>query len=351
MTSLIANTPRRLAAAATVAAALVLGPTQAVTAAATSDPLLRKSAVTASPSTSGADLYQPVFLAGKVSGPSRLIQVVEKLPDGWRKVVTGRTRADGTYRVKVPTNWIGAHRYAVAVPATGTFGRAQSVPTVVRVKPGYRAPGSAKSWALSEAYGSIGFRFNPCEAIAYRVNLQGAPRGALKDVHEAVRRVSEATGMRFVFKGGTRYKGWTRHPGRAPKDAGLTFAWAPRRASDYIGGSVGLGGQTKTRAGAQDAAGRDVYLIEQAAVLIASDVRFTPGFGSGPQYGLQGTLGQLLMHETAHAVGLDHVNDRTQIMSPVMSRKPARWGAGDLVALRKVGLAAGCLTERTENNG
>lgn len=51
------------------------------------------------------------------------------------------------------------------------------------------------------------------------------------------------------------------------------------------------------------------------------------------------------MHELAHAVGLDHFPDSLQLMSPVLQKRstPVAWGAGDLVALRLVGLPSGCI--------
>ncbi|MFC7484248.1 hypothetical protein ACFQX7_35395 [Luedemannella flava] len=73
-----------------------------------------------------------------------------------------------------------------------------------------------------------------------------------------------------------------------------------------------------------------------------------PGFGAGPKTGLQGTRGQLLMHEIGHAVGLGHpkIKDKWEIMYPTMTRKPAVYGKGDQVGLRALGTGAGCLYAR-----
>jgi predicted Zn-dependent protease len=43
------------------------------------------------------------------------------------------------------------------------------------------------------------------------------------------------------------------------------------------------------------------------------------------------------MHELGHAVGLGHAQHPAEIMYPVLTRKPARWGAGDLAGLRVLG--------------
>jgi hypothetical protein len=49
------------------------------------------------------------------------------------------------------------------------------------------------------------------------------------------------------------------------------------------------------------------------------------------------------MHEIAHAAGLDHTMSRAQVMYPVMQPGLARFGAGDLAGLAKVGARQGCI--------
>ena len=197
-------------------------------------------------------------------------------------------------------------------------------------------------------------RWNPCSgAIGHRVNLTHAPRGVLRDVGRAAARIRAATGLRLVYQGTTRIT-----PGRSwqsafPADTRVVIAWdLPSRnhllGSAFPSGSgittVGAGGSLWAP-GYRDRAGRPALEITQGFVILSSTARLAAGFGRGPAYGLQGTRGQLLMHELGHAVGLDHprLADRTEIMSPVLSRKPARWGAGDLVGLRRVGASNGCL--------
>jgi hypothetical protein len=51
----------------------------------------------------------------------------------------------------------------------------------------------------------------------------------------------------------------------------------------------------------------------------------------------------VLLHELAHAVGLGHVADETQLMNAVATpNSPTTYAAGDLEGLWELGAAAGC---------
>jgi len=190
-------------------------------------------------------------------------------------------------------------------------------------------------------------RWNPCQSIGYRVNLANSTAGALSDVKGAIARVSSATGLRFVYRGTTKIL-----PGRGnaryPADTGLVIAWAkPGQSTHLPKGKSGVAGMGHmTWAYARDTKGRRAGMITQASVVLNSTMKYARGFGSGPSTGWQGTRGQLLMHEVAHAVGLDHprIKDKYAILSPVITRRPAVWGAGDMNGFRLVGKSAGCLS-------
>ncbi len=86
-------------------------------------------------------------------------------------------------------------------------------------------------------------------------------------------------------------------------------------------------------------AGGTALALVRSTVVIDSTVRelYSPGFSTG------GSRGTTLLHELAHAVGLDHVEDPAQIMHPVEAGQPAEYAPGDLAGLRRVGAAAGPL--------
>jgi len=178
--------------------------------------------------------------------------------------------------------------------------------------------------------------------IGYRVNAVEARSGALKDIGGALRRVHQATGLRFVHRGTTR-KVPQSFVDTYPEDTQLVFAWAKPRDSPLLANRhnhpPAVGGATwdsRSHGGEPGSASQ----ITSGHVLIDStqEGRRPVGFGRGA------TRGELLMHAIGHAVGLRHVNDQRQVMHPRMQPRSARWGAGDLAGLAKLGASQGCLS-------
>ena len=50
-----------------------------------------------------------------------------------------------------------------------------------------------------------------------------------------------------------------------------------------------------------------------------------------------------MLHELAHAVGLGHVDDPTQVMYYRTTNSESQFGAGDRAGLVALGRASGCL--------
>lgn len=277
-------------------------------------------------------------IRGAVSGGAggiRSVYLQQRLESGWRKVRSVRTTLDGTYALRVPTNWYYRTPLRVLAPASSTATAYVSGSSIMTVAPSYKPAGSSSAWSpLSDKYE---FRFDPCRVITYRLNLERAPAGAGRDAHEALRRLAQASGLRFRYLGAT-----SSIPGSARRwsnDATLILAWAtPAQTKwDLRGPTVGRGGVLASQ-GVRQSDGSYTYRTTRAGVVLDSTAKMRGGFDRGS------VRGQVIMHELAHAAGLSHTDGAHQIMrGRTSSDRPARWGAGDLTGLSRMGMSAGCL--------
>jgi hypothetical protein len=219
---------------------------------------------------------------------------------------------------------------------------------------GTRSPsGDASAFALqrmAEAPSARG-RWDPCTVIGYRVNTVLAGPGAVRDVREAVRRLSAATGLTFAYRGRTTLvpqADW----GRAdyPADTQVIVAWVrPARTTLWPEGSFSVNGRDVVagtggawHVQATDSSGRLWGRYTRGFVLLNAGVTLPAGFAAA---GPSGPRGREIMHELGHLVGLDHprLADPDQVMYPELTSRPGRWGNGDLTGLRRVGAGGGCL--------
>ncbi len=246
--------------------------------------------------------------------------------------MTGRTTIPpGRGRLATPMLGVAM---ALGLTLSGTPGVA--APTGVQTSvtdDALRARGNPKAFNFLDRVNGEPVHWNPCAMPGWRINLHRAPKRAIPQAKEAMQRIKNATGLRFRFQGKTGAA--PRNFDKYPKDTDLVMGWGGDKAT---GGGAGVGGPLYYSSG--PSAGK---IINGYVVLnYTLNKKLANGFGRGPRNGYQGTKGQLMMHELAHAVGLKHVKDRAQIMYPTLTRKKATWGAGDRNGLRKVGKAAGC---------
>lgn len=153
--------------------------------------------------------------------------------------------------------------------------------------------------------------WSPCRPIHYVVDLTGAPEGFGTTVRAAVAEVATHTGLTFVDDGEVLEAAVEDRDALLPGLYG--DRWAPvliRFADDatvpgLAGDTVGLAGvvaMTSPRTGISHVVSGAVYLDVELLGL--------PALG-----GVEPYL-PVLRHELGHLVGLDHVDDPTQLMYP-----------------------------------
>jgi hypothetical protein len=185
-------------------------------------------------------------------------------------------------------------------------------------------------------------RWDPCTPVHYVTNLAEAPPGAAALVAGAVAQVSAASGLTFINDGSTTEVPVSSRQAYQPARYGNRWApvvidWARPSETDVLPGGniIGEGGSSWVQVGA----GPKVYVSGVAVIDSANTGMLPATFGPGS------TLGELLLHELGHVVGLGHTPDVTQIMYPVLEPLPAAsYGAGDRSGLARLGAGQGCLS-------
>ena len=179
-------------------------------------------------------------------------------------------------------------------------------------------------------------RWDPCTPIPWVLDTTNAPPDARETVSLAMARISAASGLEFEYRGAT-----TELPSRdrslVTTDGG---AWAPVLITWVPGDSTDLPLGDAERGVSVPVAVRDggprVFVTGQ--VVLNSDKRLLTGFEDR-----HASWGAVVLHELAHLVGLDHVDDPSQLMHPTPGFGPVELGAGDLAGLAAVGAGGGCV--------
>ncbi|HVM27396.1 MAG TPA: matrixin family metalloprotease [Mycobacteriales bacterium] len=212
--------------------------------------------------------------------------------------------------------------------------RAEALPDVRQVEaPAPAADGWGPSWVDDRGRP---VRWDPCAPIGYVVNPGWMPQRGREDLAEALRRISAVSGLSFVDEGDTDELPGRGRPAYQPERYGerwapVLVAWVPPSATD-LGLGGGVQGLASTTAVPTPAGGS----LVSAQVALDAERRLASGFGPGA------TEGEVLLHELAHAVGLGHVDDPTQVMYYRTTNSESEFGAGDRAGLRALGAASGC---------
>ncbi len=175
--------------------------------------------------------------------------------------------------------------------------------------------------------------YNPCRQVHVVVNAELSPAGGDRIIDSALREVSQATGLTFVRDGVTHEiphrarptRDFARYgPGRSP----VLIAWTtPEQVPELAGDVAGLGGSVPER---DSLTGRLTYVTGSVSL-------------DSPTLGeiLQRPDGELeaeaiVMHELGHVVGLDHVDDPSELMYGDNVGQ-TEFGPGDLTGLARLG--------------
>jgi hypothetical protein len=178
--------------------------------------------------------------------------------------------------------------------------------------------------------------FDPCRPIPVVINDAGAPAGTTPIIEEAIERISAVTGLQFVLEGGTDEPADVAQRQFQPERYGdrwapVLISWSDDSVVEELAGDViGLGGSVSFARTAKDpqvfVTGQIVFDTPQVTEML-DEKRGRAG------------LRAVALHELAHVVGLDHVDDESQLMNP-SSSDVFDFQAGDLAGLAQLGRGA-----------
>jgi hypothetical protein len=199
-------------------------------------------------------------------------------------------------------------------------------------------PATGAAYTFSTTISGKPIRWNPCAAIHWRFRPYGAPAGGLTVMKQAIARVAQATGTRWVYDGTTTTQPSTSYLPRSLDDnRPVLLGWTDGSHSDLLRNMPrGVLGVTRTSWFTLNQNGTTYAAIKGAVIALDRTDRLP----------LTGSVSwrTTILHELTHAMGLSHAGSSRQLMYPVLQRGVTDLQSGDLSGLSKVGRAAGCVT-------
>ena len=178
--------------------------------------------------------------------------------------------------------------------------------------------------------------WDPCETIEYVVNSRTAPPGGAEILAAALAKVSAATGLVFEDQGATdEVPTLETRPQTDPARYGegwspVLIAWTdPAEVADLAGAVGGVGTPDWTAVGGGE--------YESVTGIVHLD---GPDVADWIAHGEDIDVAHLVLHELGHLVGLDHVDDVSQVMYHNRDGRgevDAAWNDGDLAGLATLG--------------
>jgi hypothetical protein len=181
--------------------------------------------------------------------------------------------------------------------------------------------------------------YDPCRAIHVVMDDRRAVAGGSAFVNQALATIHAATGLEFVVDGVTDEVPSKDREAYQPDRYGkrwapVLIAWSdPTETPELAGDVLGLAGSQSVTDGKES-----VY-VTGGVTLDGPELAGLLALPNG-----EAQVRGVIEHELGHLVGLDHVNDPTQLMNPSTDGTVTTYAAGDLTGLSLLGQGA-CFPE------
>lgn len=176
--------------------------------------------------------------------------------------------------------------------------------------------------------------YDPCRPIRYVVNPRNEPPGGAELVEDAITTISTITGLVFEAEGTTSEEPSDERQPFQPDRYGdrwapVLVAWSdPESYPRLLPPTVGVGGSAAIALGD----GSPMVFVTGTVALDGDELGQVMGTPDGDAF-----VTGVILHELGHLVGLDHVNDPTQLMHDFVQLDNSQLGDGDIEGLRHLG--------------